>query len=263
LALSDITKRKKAEDELRQARDELELRVRERTAQLNERAAQLSRLASQLTLAEQKERSRLAQVLHDGLQQLLVAAKLRLGLMQSSEDPAVRREAAELSDIIADCIATSRSLTAELDPPVLRQGGLVPALHWLARWMREKHGLAVSLDAPKRAVPVPETLALLLFQAVRELLFNVVKHAGVSAARVEVAVVDSCVRLAVIDEGVGFDPSILPGGDHFGLFAVRERLDLLGGRVEITSSPGRGSRFTLVAPLCAPSNPPPAHAPSP
>jgi PAS domain S-box-containing protein len=250
----DITERKAAEDSLRQARDELEKRVCERTAELQTRAAQLARLTSELTMAEQRERQHLARVLHDGLQQLLVAAKFRLNVLESAADEHVRQEARELNELLSDSIETSRSLTAELSPSVLKSG-LVPSLEWLARWMEEKHGLEVVLEVQGGTLPLDENLTVLLFQSVRELLFNVVKHAGVRNARIHVTPTDSSVQIVVSDEGAGFD-TIRRLDDNqtggFGLFAIRERLDLLGGCLQIDSAPGRGSRFTLRTPLSEP-----------
>ncbi len=266
--------RKQAEELLRQANDELERRVRDRTAELTRivetlqgemnrrstaeralraRSEQLRLLASELTLAEQRERQRLALVIHDGLQQLLVAANYRLGRLERAENREVRQAATEVGQLISDSIEASRSLTSELGPPILRVGRLIPALEWLVRWMQDKHGLAVDMEAHGNVEPEAEDMTVLLFQATRELLFNVVKHAEVKAARVQVALVDGQVQITVTDKGVGFDPRQLraegaPSGG-FGLFSIKERLDLMGGRVEIDSAPGRGSRFKLVAPL--------------
>jgi DNA-binding NarL/FixJ family response regulator/anti-sigma regulatory factor (Ser/Thr protein kinase) len=178
--------------------------------------------------------------------------------LERAADPVARQLALEISDLISDSIETSRSLTAELSPPILRVGGLVPALEWLAGWMQEKQGLAVRVEAQGRVGLMAEDVTALLFQATRELLFNVVKHAGVKAARVQVHRLDGRVHVIVADEGAGFDPAQLRavGGPSagFGLFSIRERLDLLGGRMEIHSAPGRGSRFTLVAPASAPTS---------
>ncbi len=231
----DITEHKRAEEGLRQ------------------RSVQLAQLASQLTTAEQRERQHLAQVLHDGLQQLLVAARFRLSFLEMSADEIVKQEADELSELLADAIETSRSLTAELSPPVLKRG-LLPALKWLARWEQNKYGLEVILTVHDNRLLLAEEVTVLLFQSVRELLFNVVKHAGVQEARVEVTPVDSQVFIVVADDGAGFEISRSPAANEgcrggFGLFAIRERLDLIGGCLEIDSAPGRGSRFTLRAPL--------------
>jgi CheY-like chemotaxis protein len=221
------------------------------------RAEQLKALASELTLAEQRERQRLAQLLHDGLQQLLVGAKFRIGALERAKGREVQRLAGELSDLISESIESSRSLTYELCPPILRQSGLLSALEWLARWMEDKHGLTVHLKASCEVAPASEEATILLFQATRELLFNVVKHSGVKAARVEVACEAGEVRILVADRGTGFNPQQIRAASDggLGLLSLRERLELLGGRVEIDSAPGRGSRFTLVAPLPSPLQP--------
>jgi PAS domain S-box-containing protein len=229
---------------------------------LTHQTRQLRALTSELTLAEQRERQRLALVLHDHLQQFLVAAKLHVTPLQRSEDRAVRQAAFEVSELIRESIDASRSLTAELSPSVLHQGGLIEALRWLARWMHEKHQLEIEMILDEQAVPKAEDVAILLFQAVRELLFNVAKHAGVKTARVEVCRADGQIQITVMDEGAGFDPSkVRPEGGltgGLGLVSVRERLAFLGGRMEIDSAPGRGSRFSLVVPTEEASAPQPA-----
>jgi PAS domain S-box-containing protein len=253
----DITDLKRAEqslrdseEQLRFANDILEKRVKERTAELGHRALQLRQLATDLTLSEQRERQRLAMVLHDGLQQLLVAAKLRIALLERAGD--LHRAIADVSDLIDDSITTSRSLTAELSPPILYQGGLVPGIEWLANWMHEKHRLSVNLVVRKQIGSLPEELTILLFQALRELLFNIVKHAGVKAARVEITRLNGLVQLEVIDNGVGFDVKKIyfqeENSGGMGLFSINERLSHLGGRMEAESAPGQGSRFRLITP---------------
>jgi CheY-like chemotaxis protein len=218
---------------------------------LLERSEQLRQLTGQLTVAEQRERQRLAQVLHDGLQQILVAAKYRLAFIERDSD--LHSAKNEVSELIYDAIETSRSLTAELSPPVLLQGSLVPALEWLARWMRDKHGLDVSLTAHKKIKLLTNEAVLLLFQSVRELLFNVVKHSGVKKACVEVDRVDGGILIAVEDKGVGFDMNQLhTKGDLLsgtGLLSMQERISYMGGHMEIDSAPGQGSRHKLIAPI--------------
>ena len=142
-------------------------------------------------------------------------------------------------------------MSAELSPPILYEGGLSEGLEWLIRWMREKHRFRVDLSLG--AVPeLREDVKMLVFESVRELLFNAIKHAQASRAQVRLELVgEGKVRVTVSDEGAGFDPCrILPAGDGggFGLFSIRERIGLIGGRLEIDSAPGRGSRVTLTVP---------------
>jgi len=148
----------------------------------------------------------------------------------------------------------------ELSPPVLYDLGLPAALHWLARWMLEKHSLIVRVEA-EDADPEADSMRVLLFEAARELLFNVVKHAGVDAASVRLWQRDGHIHLCVTDEGTGFDvsPDSAPTtGTGFGLFSIRERLDSLGGGLQIESAPGRGTRVHLnvpIAPTITPASP--------
>jgi PAS domain S-box-containing protein len=246
----DITERKRVEEELYILNQTLEDRVTERTLEAEQRALQLRQLAAELTLAEQRERQRISLVLHDGLQQILVAAKFQIALLGKTKD--VPKLAAELTEMIDNGIETSRSLTAELSPPILRQGGLVPALEWLVGWMRDKHGLTVRLASHVKIESAPEEVVILLFQSVRELLFNTAKHAGVRTARVEVMQEAGRIRVLVEDEGRGFDPIQLTKegakSRGMGLFSIQERLSYLGGSMKIDSAPGRGSRFELTTP---------------
>ena len=257
----EIEQRRRAEAALKQLAAELEERVQERTAELStaiatlkQQAAQLHTVTGELALAEQRERRRLAGVLHDGLQQLLVATRLRAHMLGRSPDAAVQTSAHELVALLEEALAQTRTLTEELSPPTLQMGGVFPALEWLARWTGEKHHLTVRLQPPATPLPtLPEDLSVLLYQAVRELLLNVVKYAQVSEAEVTLIQEHDALTCTVADAGIGFDPTRLRvvGGTEggFGLLGIRERLELLGGRLEIASAPGQGSRFTLTVPL--------------
>jgi PAS domain S-box-containing protein len=250
---------------LQELNEELEQRVQERTAELAEQARQLQVLTGELTLAEQRERQRLAHVLHDDLQQLLVAAKLRVTFLARTDRARVADGCRELTDLLEEVLTACRTLTGELSPPILQTGGLVAGLEWLVRWQAEKFQLAVALDADPLAVPDSEAMTLLLFQSVRELLFNVVKHAQVLAARVEVRQQDGHLQIVVSDQGVGFDSATLraTGGGGLGLSSIRQRLKYLGGYVGIVTAPGQGCRITLAAPFQSQASVPPATAAEP
>lgn len=232
----------------------LEQRVRERTAELERAyeqqsllAQRLRRYARELTEAEHRERKRIAAVLHDELQQLLVAAR-----MQLSNSAAGEEKIAKAGALIDQAVDASRYLTHRIRPPVLYESGLAAALQWLCDQVADRHDITVELLDDAGEVSTSDDVNALLFDSVRELLFNVAKYAGVEHATVELSRGDERLRIVVADDGEGFEPNAIevtdsPGG--FGLFSVRERLHALGGSMTVESSPGAGTRVTLVVAL--------------
>lgn len=246
MALTDVTQRVRAEHALAAVNSQLETRVAERTHQLRA-------LASELVQTEQRERQHLAQVLHDHLQQLLVAANFKLSRLRKRLSNDVHLTmTAEAIELVGQAIDASRSLTVELSPPVLRSSGLIGALRWLAGHVEKQHGLKVDLALQPDAEPAEEASRDLLFDAARELLLNTAKHAKTDGASVEMRLVEGTrLRLVVTDRGIGFEPTLLetsPSGGGFGLFSIRERLALVDGCIEVHSAPGEGTRTVLEVP---------------
>ncbi len=249
-AASDITERKMAEEALLKLNNTLEQQVAERTAVAEKRTSQLRRLALELSETEERERKQVALILHDDLQQYLAA--LRFQLQMHMSDKTDVQTIGNLIQLVDESIRKCRSLSHELSPPVLHQNGLLAALNWLVSDMREKHGLKVRFACRPEAEPESPALASMLFRSIRELLFNAVKHSGAGSATVEAKKCGDRILVRVKDEGKGFDPAATEtkGGmmNGFGLFAIRERVDSMGGRFEIDSAPGKGCSVTLEAP---------------
>jgi PAS domain S-box-containing protein len=241
-----------AQQELRALNESLEARVAERTTVSERRARDLRRLAAELSEAEHRERKRLARLLHDDMQQLLLAVKLRLPVLVEGPQDQIKQHVEKLDELVGQCVTTSRNLTQELSPPVLQCGTLPEVMEWLGGWFGDQHGLTVAVDTHGELPSIPEHLRVFLFQAVRELLFNVVKHSGKLEARVGLSFEDGYLRIQIEDDGDGFDPPAVelqlrePAG--FGLFNIRERLEALLGRVEIQCTPRGGACFRLVVP---------------
>jgi PAS domain S-box-containing protein len=222
---------------------------------MTELNARLASLTLELTQAEQRERQRLAQVLHDHLQQQLVGATFGIESLRPRLRSRTGLEALEqLSATLRSAIAISRDLALELCPPVFREPGLAGGLEWIARQAARNFGLQVALDLDGNPEPESEGTRLFVFEAVRELLLNVAKHAGVAQAQVRLGPAgDREVAITVSDAGVGFDPARLEAGgagdQGLGLFGLRERLRFLKGSLEITSAPGHGTAIRLGVPV--------------
>jgi PAS domain S-box-containing protein len=249
---------RQAEEALRRSHAELEqshAELERSHAELEQRTLQLRRLASQLTLAEQSARRQLASTLHDGLQQLLFSAGITLdeAMKTNSPDDHVELLLRARADM-KEAMEAARTVSVNLFPPVLHLGGLPAALTWLARRTREQYNVVVNLTAEPEANPAASDVRILLFEAVRELLFNAVKHAGVDRVDVSLALgPGDTIHIEVSDDGVGFDPSATLHDKNqpqagLGLFSIQERLALLGSHLNIQSAPGKGSRFTLTLP---------------
>jgi PAS domain S-box-containing protein len=226
--------------------------TRQQTAihELQHRTQQLQRLTLELSEAEDRERKRIAEILHDDLQQILAAAKFQLGLLgkRTRNDPAQYKIVEQVDHLLKDAIGRSRSLSHELSPAVLRHGSLGDTLDWLAGQMQAKHGLIVHVAPDGEVHLKSDALTVFLYKAAQELLFNVVKHARVNEASIRVRRHGRVIGLSVSDKGRGFDPQKVREAPGFGLFSIRERAETLCGRMKIKSAPGQGSTFYVAVP---------------
>ena len=248
--------------DLHELNNQLEQRVNDRTREVVAFQDKLRAMATQLNLAEQRERKRLAEELHDHLQQMLALGRFKLGRFQG--DPSLGTKYAnlinELDEIFASALSYTRTMVAELCPLVMHDKGLPSGLRWLAENMKQ-HNLHVELiGAVDTSLLLPEDQAILLFQSVRELLINVTKHARTANASVSLRVRGGTLQIEVRDRGIGFDSRLPVEGTSasqsspsFGLFSIRERMKALGGRLTIESMPGRGTTATIWLPLAAPN----------
>ncbi|HMS82775.1 MAG TPA: response regulator [Nitrospira sp.] len=247
----ELAERKQIELRLRQQEATLERRVAARTTQLERSHTRLRRLVTELTLVEQRERKQLASELHDYLAQLLVVGKLKIDqLCRNPSVPPAARMLEEAGSALDQALIYSRTLVAQLSPTVLFTQGLVAALHGLPEYF-SRSGLRVQVQSTVLSVELPEDRSVLLFQSVRELLFNVLKHAGTGEATVALdRPNDQTVRITVADHGLGFDiQTSAETSKGFGLFSIRERIEVLAGTFSVQSSPDTGTQVELTVPL--------------
>jgi PAS domain S-box-containing protein len=247
----DITEKKEVKEKLHQANERLEERMTTMLSYQN----QLRSLASQLSKAEERERRRLGTELHDNLGQLLAVCKMQIEDLSREDKPHDQRSIDNLKDLMDKAIKYARNLMAELKPPPsINKGNFEDLVNWVAKKM-ERYNLDVTIENVGRPKPLNEEIQTILMQCVREVLFNVVKHANVKQANVTLAESDEQVQVTVEDRGKGFNPNEMKQAsttvedNHFGLFNINERMDLLGGDMEIQSEPEKGTKITLYAPL--------------
>jgi signal transduction histidine kinase len=200
--------------------------------------------------AEDRERQRIAALLHEDLQQHLAAAKFHLSALKrrSQGDPQFT-VIDHVDEMLKEAIEKSRNLSRDLSPALLHLNDLREVLQWLATQAHAKYDLTVQVDMRDGVALPSETLTTFLFRAAQEILFNVTRHARVQEALIRVRHVGSHLYLSVTDRGCGFDPQTLKHTRGFGLLSIRERLNLLGGRMKIRSTRSQGSTVVIALPF--------------
>ncbi|MFP4354740.1 MAG: PAS domain S-box protein [Phycisphaerae bacterium] len=280
----DITDRKNLLDEVSRSRDRLDEQVRQRTAQLQDtvedlrkeisrrhqaeqdlknrteqleasnlqlaqRSRLLQKLAADLSVAEDRERRNLGEFLHDHLQQILIGAKFHLEAVNLEKiGPRWADMVSKALEQIDEAVLQSRLLSHELSPPLLAEQGPQPALRWLGEKMREHYDLEVDIQIGSQLDDLPEHVICMIYKAVREMLMNIVKHADVDAAELEVYRESGQLVVCVSDKGKGFDTT-QELKEGLGLQTIRERVQALDGQLHIDSIPGDGVRMRITLPL--------------
>lgn len=223
--------------------------------QLRKRADQLQRLTTELCDAEDRERQRIAALLHDDLQQVLVGASLHATMAhrRAEGNQDLIAPIQRLADLVSEAQQKSRSLSHELFPNVLNEADPTAMVRWLADDAGHALGLDVSTDIPEDLGRAQPMVVRFLYRAVREAMCNVVKHANVTEAALEARRRDGELVVTITDRGPGFDPQTLASPssstEGIGLPAIRERIHALGGRMSIDSRPGAGTSLRFEVPV--------------
>lgn len=262
---SDITARKQIEAKLRSFNESLEREVQERTAALNLELKvreeteqrlrayqeQLAALTEELCRAEEQEQRRLAAWLHDEIGQNLALLKILFDRM-GERTPHKRGQSEQIADLLASTIKEIREHTTQISPPLLQKLGLVPSISKLANDLGQAHGFSAVIEEHRPLPILPMPLRSTLFSIIKELLVNIVKHAGASLVSVAFDLDGDSMTIIIRDNGAGFDVERLESAVHqnsFGLFHVRQRIGLLGGTFRMESAAGQGSSCLLRIPL--------------
>jgi PAS domain S-box-containing protein len=220
---------------------------------------QLRSLTAELVLAEERERHEIATALHDSIGPTLAFSKRELGTLQKSAPAAIAGPLKNISDNIGQAVKQTRNLTFDLSPPTLYTLGFETAIEELTERFCEEHKLEHSFNNSDESKPLTDHVKVLLYRSVRELLINIAKHANAGLVTVAISRGDDNIRVRIEDDGGGFNVSSLDARSSkprgLGLFSIRERLTHIGGKLEIDSIRGKGTKVTLLAQLKPEENP--------
>jgi signal transduction histidine kinase len=256
----DITERRRAADALQRAKDGLEASVRERTLALETALQRVRELAAWSDTVREEERTRIAREVHDELGSLLVALKMDVNWMdkrlaeQAQRPPEAATDMRErmrckcqnMSRLIETAVDNVGRIITDLRPSILDHQGLWAALEWQAQEFVASAELALDWQlALDETLEPPEPLAMAVFRIFQEMLSNVGRHARAQHLQVHIAITGGLLTLAVQDDGQGAPPQAFEAADAYGVMGMRERARHFGGRVDISSAPGAGTRMCL------------------
>lgn len=227
---------------------------KESEKKLHEYQQSLKQLTTELSLAEEKQRKEIAANIHDHLSQSLVISKMKINDLQKTEE--VKERKAELSVVknhISEALENSRKITYDLSPPILYEMGLVETMYWLAEKIEEENKIKVDFNSDVAMLELPEAKLILLYRSIQELVYNAIKHSGANKLSIRFNSIHEGLEIILRDNGKGFDLMELekkkPSTKSFGLFAVQERIQNLGGKFQINSEPGKGTEAKIYLPL--------------
>lgn len=216
---------------------------------------EVHRLHLERKTIEHKERQRIAQMLHDDLQQRLFAIKMYLNTLdeplQNDNPPSTGMDHAKPVEWLDEAITLTRQLSVDLSPLNFREANLAEAILSLSSLMKDRYGLDVELVEKDFELKFDDELQITLFQSIRELLFNIVKHSGSLKATATLEQVDpDWVTITVSDEGKGFDARAIFSGKKpgRGLRSIQQELKLFGCRLEVDSGEQTGTRMIIHVP---------------
>lgn len=232
----DITARKQAEEALKRSESQLRL------------------LSWRILEVQEKERARIARDLHDQLGQEIVYLKMKAVMLaeQLSSGSVTHNQAMELVNLADQIQNDSHRIAGNIRPGMLDDLGLAKAVQWYAEEFERHTGLSCIIDTSGAQMDVPPAIATAAYRILQEALTNIWKHANAVQVEIEVITQVETVVLSISDDGIGFDHhSVLKGG-ALGLLGMQERAQLAGGKLTISSSPGKGTNITAILPLCIP-----------
>ena len=241
-------------ENLQQTNTRLNCEIKERKnyeEKLHSQRTRLRQLTYKLLLTEERERRQLASDLHDQISQNLALCQLKLSMLRTSCDAVHAdrtREINEIEDKLDQIIRETRTLTFEISPPILYELGLKPALEWLLENTFRQSGIDTCIEGDLEESRLDNSLSILIFRTVRELLHNVIKHANASKAVVCLSQKQHFCEICVTDNGIGFDSEKQSKIIGFGLFSIRERFSSIGGKFLVLSASGEGTRAILRIP---------------
>ncbi len=232
----DVTERKVAEEELKQSRE------------------QLRKLSRHINAAREEERTRISREIHDELGQKLTVLKMSVSRLRQAlprEPEALQSSARAILESIDGLLRTVRNVSTELRPAVLDHLGLVDAIKWQARQFETRTGIPCPVRSRLEGVMVDSGRRTDLFRVVQEALTNVVRHARATRVQIQILREAGDLLLEVSDNGQGIKPEDQNRQTSLGLLGIRERVQALGGTVELSSTPGSGTRLRVRIPLIA------------